>query len=87
MCYKIRVFFAPVAQSVEQLPLKQTVVGSIPTGCTHSLIRVHAKNRRNAPVFCVGAESGNRTHTVLRPGDFKSPASTNFAISANLQTK
>ncbi len=23
--------FAPVAQSVEQLPLKQTVVGSIPT--------------------------------------------------------
>lgn len=26
--------YAPVAQSVEQLPLKQTVVGSIPTGCT-----------------------------------------------------
>ncbi len=30
------VSFAPIAQLVEQLPLKQTVVGSIPTGRTKS---------------------------------------------------
>ena len=32
------VFNAPIAQSVEQLPFKQMVVGSIPTGRTRQKI-------------------------------------------------
>ena len=30
----VNILFAPIAQLVEQLPLKQTVVGSNPTGRT-----------------------------------------------------
>ncbi len=32
--------------------------------------------------FLFGARGGNRTHTVLRPGDFKSPMYTNFITRA-----
>jgi hypothetical protein len=156
---------APVAQLVEQLPLKQTVVGPIPTGCTNektanavfSFVLIqedspitsagdfrfrasgqalnnenpfsssrmpsswHASRAQNKSIasiacntfiLCPGedsnlhgsprqllrlvrlpisppghdiyfcAQGGNRTRMALRPRDFKSLASTNFATRA-----
>ncbi len=49
----ILLVYAPVAQSVEQLPFKEMVVGSIPTGRTKSG-RFCANHRH------VGAEVGSR---------------------------
>jgi hypothetical protein len=48
--------FASIAQSVEQLPFKETVVGSIPTG------RTNIKNHRNSCDFlylCVQESLGD----------------------------
>ena len=39
--------YPPIAQLVEQLPFKETVVGSIPTGRTGKLKRQKSKFKRN----------------------------------------
>lgn len=38
-------YFAPIAQLVEQLPLKETVLGSIPSGCTNEQLAEITKSR------------------------------------------
>ena len=72
-------WYAPVAQLVEQLPLKQTVVGPIPTGCTR-------KQKRRAPevrafLFSCVPGRGLEPPWVAPPAP-KAGASTNFATRA-----
>ena len=51
MLYSL-LFYAPIAQSVEQLPFKQMVVGSIPTGRTaKTKLRIRYTRERNGSEF------------------------------------
>ncbi len=56
-------FFPPVAQLVEQTPLKRTVVGSIPTG---RITEAGVAKLADAPALGAGARKGMEVQ-VLSP--------------------
>ena len=47
--------YAPIAQLVEQSPLKRTVVGSNPTGRTRTFLETYAEVAKLADALALGA--------------------------------
>ncbi len=61
--------FAPIAQLVEQLPLKEMVVGSTPTGRTKCVTKKYAQCRGgemvDTPVLGTGPARGGGSSPLL----------------------